>query len=245
MGKGKKKFLLVSGIFLAFVVFITLVLTKKIRITSLWADRYDVQGIDVSHYQGDINWQILQRNQIDFAYIKATEGSSHMDEKFEVNWQEAAKTNIRIGAYHFFSFDSPGKEQAEWFIDSVGNLSGKLPPVVDIEYYGDKESNPPTEETVIENLQEMLDKLEKEYQVKPIIYTTYKVYKKYIRDNFEAYPLWLRNVYYIPNLDLSENWVFWQYSDTSVMEGYNGEEKYIDRNVFYGSKEELEERIVV
>lgn len=78
----------------------------------------------------------------------------HIDEKFEVNWQEASKTNVKIGAYHFFSFDSPGKEQAEWFIDSVGNLSGKLPPVVDIEYYGNKEANPPDEETVIENLQE-------------------------------------------------------------------------------------------
>lgn len=151
---GKKKFLLVSGTFLVFVVFISLVLTKKIRLTSLWADRYDVQGVDVSHYQGDIDWQILQRNQIDFAYIKATEGSSHIDEKFEVNWQEASKTNVTIGAYHFFSFDSPGKEQAEWFIDSIGDLSGKLPPVVDIEYYGNKEANPPDEETVIENLQE-------------------------------------------------------------------------------------------
>lgn len=244
MGKRKKKFLLISGILLVFVVFISLVLTKKIRLTSLWADRYDVQGVDVSHYQGDIDWQILQRNQIDFAYIKATEGSSHIDEKFEVNWQEASKTNVTIGAYHFFSFDSPGKEQAEGFIDSVGNLSGKLPPVVDIEYYGNREANPPDEETVIENLQEMLDVLEQKYQVKPIIYTTYKVYKKYIRDNFEAYPLWLRNVYYIPNLDLSENWVFWQYSDTSVMEGYNGEEKYIDRNVFCGSKEELEDLLI-
>ena len=72
-------------------------------------------------------------------FIKATEGSSFVDEHFAYNYAEARKTDLAVGAYHFFSYDSPGAAQAENFINTVAPHAGMLPPVIDVEFYGDKE----------------------------------------------------------------------------------------------------------
>lgn len=226
------------------VIFGILVIAKKIKIAPLFAGRYEVTGIDVSHYQGSIDWPVLARQDLDFAFIKATEGSGHVDECFYDNWREAEKTDLYIGAYHFFSFDSEGGKQAQFYIDTVGSLHGKLAPVIDVEFYGDKEKNPPSREEVVTQLRKMLETLEEYYQVKPIIYTTYSAYHHYIRDEFTAYPLWIRNVYYQPFLLSGNTWSFWQYTDTAVLDGYQGAEKYIDRNVFKGTREDLQKMTV-
>lgn len=223
---------------------IGMILTKKWKINPWFAEKYELQGIDVSHYQGTIDWLQIQEQDIDFAFIKATEGSSHVDECFYTNWQAAAQTELFIGAYHFFSFDSDAQTQARLFIDTVGNLSGKIAPVIDIEYYGDKWDNPPGKDYVVEQLGEMLRILEEYYQVKPIIYTTYRVYGHYIKEAFAEYPLWIRNVYCPPGPIMGSCWTFWQYQDTAVMAGYSGGEKYIDRNVFHGTLTEFEKMLV-
>lgn len=239
----KKKIIIIIFVILfwAFVLTGILILNKNIKITPFFAAKYELDGIDVSHYQGDIDWEKIKEQGIDFAFIKATEGSSYVDQCFDGNWNEAGRTSIMLGAYHFFSFDSDGKEQAEHFIDTVGELSGKLAPVIDVEYYGDKEKDPPNKEVVQAQLAVMLDLLEEHYHVKPIIYTTYKAYRDFIKGEFEEYPLWIRNVYYPP---VFIKWTFWQYTDRAVLDGYKGTEKYIDRNVFVGSQEELESLIV-
>lgn len=221
-----------------------LVINKIIRITPIFAGRFEVTGVDVSHYQGTVEWERLAEQDLDFAFIKATEGSSHVDECFYDNWLEAGKTDLSIGAYHFFSFDSDGKKQAEFYIDTVGSLNGKIAPAVDVEFYGDKESNPPSKDEVVEQLGKMLEILEEHYQTKPIIYTTYKAYNAYIKDEFEEYPLWIRNVYYQPFFTAGKRWAFWQYTDTAVLEGYQGTEKYIDMNVYRGTPEELDKLLV-
>lgn len=242
-----KKKIILSGILVLFALFALVAAgigTKVIRVTPWFASRYEVHGIDVSHYQGRIDWKKIEEQDISFAFIKATEGSSTVDEYFQSNWEAASQTQLFLGAYHFFSFDSGAEEQAELFINTVGDLSGKLIPVVDVEYYGDKEKNPPEQETVVNELKKFLAILETQYQVKPMIYSTYKVYHRYIKGTFDEYPLWLRNVYYLPNLDGNADWLFWQYTDTARLDGYEGEEKYIDENVFYGSKQDLENWIV-
>ena len=242
--KKKKNYLVLILAVLTIVAISALFINKKIRITPIFAGKYKVTGVDVSHYQGTIDWEKLAGQNLEFTFIKATEGSGHLDEFFYDNWREAGKTGLCIGAYHFFSFDSDGKNQAEFYIDTVGNLNGKMVPMVDVEFYGDKRSNPPEKEEVIKQLGEMLETLEEYYQLKPVIYTTYKVYNKYIKDEFEEYPLWIRNVYYPPLFMIGEKWIFWQYMDNAVLEGYEGAEKYIDMNVFRGTQEELEKLII-
>lgn len=88
--------------------------------------------------------------------------------------------------------------------------------------------------------------LELEYGVKPMLYTTNAVYRKYLKGefDFEEYPLWIRDVYFTPDITIQDEWVLWQYSDTSILEGYNGEEKYIDVNVFHGNLAELNDLLV-
>ena len=229
----------------AFFLLAVCIYFKIIKVNQLIVRRYPVQGIDVSHFQGEIDWDVLQNQGIDFAYIKATEGSSHVDEKFADNWRNASQTSMRIGAYHFFSFDSEGEQQAVNYRQTVGKLEGKMIPVVDVEYYGDKEKNPPTKEQVISELTDMLQALEQEYGVKPMLYTTYTVYYKYLSDSFTDYPLWIRNVYFSPNMNLKNKWTLWQYSDTDVLNGYHGNEKYIDRNAYRADKDQFQKDMVI
>ena len=243
MKRKRIRFILILAV-LTIVAIGILFINKKIRIASFFANRYKIAGIDVSHYQGTIDWDRLSEQNLNFAYIKATEGSGHVDECFYDNWQKSGETELCIGAYHFFSFDSDGKKQAEFYIDTVGSLSGKMAPMVDVEFYGNKRSNPPPKEEVVEQLGEMLRMLEDHYQIRPVIYTTYKVYDDYIKDSFKEYPLWIRNVYYPPFFKTGNKWTFWQYTDNAVLEGYEGSEKYIDLNVFRGTQDELEGLIV-
>lgn len=201
------------------VLLLLLIITKQLQLNALFINQYEVTGVDVSHYQGSIDWENFQGQGIGFAYIKATEGSSYMDDRFPANWKAAGETEIPVGAYHFFSFDSPARSQAEWFISVAGDLSGKLVPAVDIEYYAEKQTDPPEVEETVASLRELLRILEERYQKKPVIYTTYPVYHRYIKGRFPDYPLWIRNVYYPPGLDVGDVWAFWQYSDTARRNG--------------------------
>lgn len=100
----KKKILWMAGIFslaAAVIATGTLVLRKDLKINPLLAQNYEVHGVDVSHYQGTIDWETLSQQNLDFAVIKATEGSTHIDDRFEENWQAAEQTHLYLGAYHF------------------------------------------------------------------------------------------------------------------------------------------------
>lgn len=198
--------------------------------------KYPVFGVDVSHYQGDVDWNTIQSQGVRFAFIKATEGSGHVDESVRDNLENIAGTDLKKSCYHFFSFDSPGETQAENFINAVGRDEIDLPPVVDIEYYADKRQNKPTAEETEAILTPLLEKLEEHYGVKPIIYTTVPVYFRYIRKNYGEYPLWIRCTQGEPDI---LDWQFWQYSDKGMLEGYNGDEPCIDFNVYCGSEDDF------
>lgn len=198
--------------------------------------RWEVWGVDVSAYQGNVDWTELRRQGVEFAFIKATEGSGMVDRCFAENWENAQTAGVPAGAYHFFSYDSPGETQAENFMVQVPVTPGALPPVVDIEFYGDKAQNPPDRETVREILDPLLEKLESHYGQKPILYVTYRTYKLYIQGAYEDYPLWVTRPLLAP---LDKDWTFWQYSHSARLSGYQGKEERIDLNVFRGSLEEL------
>lgn len=202
------------------------------------ASKYSIHGVDVSHYQGEIDWDVLADQNIRFAYIKATEGSSYVDERFADNYGMARLTGLKVGAYHFFSFDSPGITQAVNFIEVVEDFDGMLPPVVDVEFYGNKEANPPDPEEVQPQLQAYLDAVEDAYGQRPIIYATYESWELYIKDQFDDYPLWIRDIWNQPKS--SYDWTLWQYTNRGRLKGFSGEESYVDLNVFYGTMEEWE-----
>lgn len=211
-----------------------------LRPTRLIAKNYAVHGIDVSSYQGDIDWEMLAAQDIDFAFIKATEGSSLIDRYFADNFEEARAAGLRVGAYHFFSFDSPGETQAMHFIATVPKLEGMLPPVIDVEYYGNYFAEPPSADTVVPQLQTLIDQLTAHYDTTPILYATSRAYNRYLAGNYPDCDIWIRDVYTPANLPDGRDWVFWQYDDHAVLDGYSGDERYIDKNVFHGTQEEFE-----
>ncbi|MBS6445294.1 MAG: lysozyme [Ruminococcus sp.] len=236
----KKKLAIVIAICIVIVFTFGYLLYKNIiTLSNPKSLGYTIKGVDVSEYQGDIDWQILSNQDIQFAFIKATEGSSYVDPNFLDNFTNALNTNLRVGAYHFFSFESSGKTQAKNFIDTVPIVENSLPNVVDVELYGDFKSNPLDVQSVVKELTTMLQSLEDTYKSKPIIYTTKITYNLYIKDNFPNYSIWLRDVHFSHNVKLTPNVDFWQYSSTQILDGYNGDEQYIDMNVFCGSQDDF------
>ena len=191
---------------------------------------YTIKGVDVSSYQGDIDWGVLSSQGIDFAYIKATEGSSTVDRCFEANWQGASKTDLRIGAYHFFSFESSGENQAKLFCGTVKALPDMLPLVIDVEFYGSfHTADDINVEAVKKELRSMIDILTEQYGVKPVIYVSSATYDSIVKDDFTDCGIWYRSVY--SKIPSGIKWTIWQYSNRQVLKGYNGSERYIDMNV--------------
>ena len=202
-----------------------------------------VIGADMSWYQGDADMEKLKEQGISFVYLKATEGTKYTDDSFRKNWERAEEADLPAGAYHFFSYDSSGRTQAQNFIDTVGDLDGRLLPVVDVEYYGDKEDNPPDKDELRQELQEFLDCLEEHYGVKPMIYTRSDIYKTYLAGTFDSYPFWISSLYTPLSWNYHGDWYLWQYLNRGVLEGYEGGEQYIDLNVL--NKEKNLEQLIV
>lgn len=242
----KKKILFIGAgcallLFAAGLIVFLLWQNGSIKLNRPKKEEYPVKGVDVSSYQGEIDWDVLADEKIEFAFIKATEGSTFQDQKFDDNWERAFQTDLKVGAYHFFSYDSPGKTQAENFIRTVPAKEGMLPPVIDIEFYGDKKENLPPQDEAHQILGELIEALESHYGQRPIIYATEKSFELYIENAYDDYPIWIRNVASAPNKPEDGKWTFWQYTDKEKLKGYHGKEPCIDMNVFYGSKKEFDD----
>ena len=250
MKKGKKKFIiiLIAIVLVAAVIFSSVFLLakqKKVFINKWFVDeKSSTIGVDVSSYQAEIDMNVLKEQNIEFIYIKATEGSNTQDERFAENWNNAKKAGLLSGAYHFFSYDSEGRTQAENYINTVGpDMEGRLLPVVDVEYYGDKEQNPPEKDDVIRELRIYLEMIEEEYGIKPLIYTRSDIYDKYLKGEFDEYIKWISSLYTPISWNYKDDWYIWQYLNRGELEGYTGGEKYIDLNVLNEDKA-LEDLIV-
>lgn len=243
--KNKKILITIMIIILILFIIFLLMVNGYIIPTKIEAEKFEVKGVDVSEYQGEVDWDKIKEQNIDFAFIKATEGSKGKDDSFDKNYEKLKNMDMLLGLYHFFSFESLGEEQADNYIKVVGNIKNDeslILPIIDIEYYSYYKKAKPDKEWATKELQKMLEKLEKTYRVKPIIYTTMEFYKEYIESEFLEYDIWIRNILTKPKLE-NRDWKFWQYTGRGRLEGYNGEEEFIDLNVFNGSKEDFENYI--
>ncbi len=209
---------------------------KAIYGDPIYPKGFDVHGIDVSHYQEIIDWELLRNASLDsspvsFVFIKATEGESLMDENFNYNFYEAKQNSIIRGAYHFFLPHISAREQALFYLKQVHLEPGDLPPVLDVEKAGNL-----TVPQLQKAVKTWLDIVEQKYGVKPIIYTGYKFKMKYLNTpTFNEYPYWIAH-YYVEELGYKGNWSFWQHTDCGKVNGIKGG---VDCNIFNGSMEEL------
>ncbi|MCA1490660.1 glycoside hydrolase family 25 protein [Ensifer sp. NBAIM29] len=196
-----------------------------------------VHGVDVSRWQGEIDWQKLRTQGANFAYIKATDGGDHLDPMFKKNWRRAQAAGLKRGAYHFFYWCRTAGEQADWFIRNVPREADALPPVIDVEWNGESScKRRPSPARVREKMQVFMDKLERHYGQRPIIYTAPDFYRDNLENAFPSHPFWLRSVAAHPSkVYPGRKWLFWQYSGSGLSHGVDGR---IDLNVFHGSEEE-------
>jgi len=198
-----------------------------------------VRGIDISHYQKLIDWSKLsnakiQGNAIDFIFIKATEGNEMQDTLFNFNFNKARSHNLIRGAYHFFTTQSCGLEQAKFFCRTVKLESGDLPPVLDIEF--DKFNSVENDNSLKKEILNWLFYVENYYRVKPIIYASFNFKTSFLKDKvFDDYPYWIAH-YYVDTLSYEKKWRFWQHTDAGHVDGIDD---YVDIDLFNGNKNDL------
>lgn len=240
MAKSRKK----SGKNWLLVIVVALVALSIIAAGGLWyvwkvgvvpslhvnKERYPVTGVDISSHNGVVDFSRLYADSVSFVYIKATEGSSFKDSKFEKNYKcAAAQGKLAVGAYHFFRFDVNGTLQAKNFLSAIADKQMALPPAIDVEEHGNPET--PTS-VIVERLQAMIASLE-EAGIQPVIYTNMDGYRRIYRDYFQDYPLWISR-FEQPAEDVA--WTIWQYSHWGDVEGTTGE---VDLNLFAGTREDF------
>lgn len=201
-------------------------------------DEYEIHGIDVSHYQGRIDWEklknqaLIERSPVRFVLIKATEGRDRLDECFADNFNQAREYGFTRGAYHFYSRYSTPDEQARWFISNVPLEAGDLPPVLDVEHKPEQQSV----EDFQADLLRWLTLVEQHYGVPPIIYTYYKFKLAYLdTPAFDRYPYWIAH-YYVDRVEYKGEWKFWQHTDAGRLPGIKG---YVDLDIYNGSYYDL------
>jgi lysozyme len=123
---------------------------------------HPIHGIDISKWNGDIDWQRVRGSGVSFVFIKATEGKDSIDNKFQENWRGANAAGLPYAPYHFYYFCSTADEQADWFIRNVPKAAMVLPPVLDVEWNGESKTcrYRPSKLTAVQELQHFLDRLE-------------------------------------------------------------------------------------
>jgi len=206
-----------------------------VRIQYPSSSDFPVSGVDVSHHQNEIDWELLvDSSDIDFAFIKASEGTDLQDRKFDQNWREADGLVAR-SAYHFFTFCTAGEDQARNFLKTAPER-GELPRAIDVEFSGNCKAWYSITE-VRRQLKSFVQVVEKEDVRPPILYVTKATYHRIVRGHFEGVPVWIREIVFRPSKDQYPDLWFWQYAGNGRLDGV---ETLVDLNVFVGSRADFE-----
>jgi lysozyme len=203
------------------------------------AHQYPIHGIDISRWQGEIDWNAVKAAGTRFVYMKATEGGDHVDPTFRRNWEGARRAGIARGAYHFVFWCRPAHEQAVWFKQQIPNDPDALPPVLDVEWNGHSRTCPQKidRELAREKIALMLTELEQLTGKKPVIYTDITFHREVLEGQFNNYPYWIRSTAALPETRYNNRpWAFWQFTTTGRVPGIRGD---VDRNAFFGSESQF------
>lgn len=202
-------------------------------------NHFPIHGIDVSKWQGDIDWHAVRRSGVKFAWIKATEGGDHLDSKFLQNWHGAKAAGVPRGAYHFVYWCRHPLEEIRWFIKNVPRDPDALPPVLDVEATPKSKTCKRTlhREETLGDMRLKLELMERHYGKKPVIYVTVDFYAAIMHPNeFSDYAVWVRSTKYAPPRHYpGRRWTFWQYQSDGSVPGIRGK---VDKNAFYGSPQQ-------
>lgn len=185
-------------------------------------------GIDVSKFQGNIDWKrVANDKNIQFVYIKASEGVSSVDSRYHENFKQAKKAGLRVGSYHFFLGWKPAKDQFDNFKRSVNKSQQDLIPMVDVELTGNKTIS---REVLQQRLDEFMQLVKEEYGKYPLLYSQYKFYNDNLAPEFNKYYILIaRYSDNEPIIDGGGKYNIWQYSEKGTVDGIKG---YVDLDRF-------------
>lgn len=215
-----KRLLLRAAAIVALLVLIGLIGLVQVRAWRPDPKDYPLQGVDVSHHQGEIEWPTLAAEGAGFAYIKATEGGDLRDPAFARNWQDAADAGVRRGAYHFFTLCRPGVDQATNFIATVPRTPDALPPAIDLEFGGNCAARP-ARPVLMAEVTAFLDAVEAYTGKRAVLYVTQEFDEAYrVSEAFDR-PLWLRRLGLKPGYG-ARPWAMWQASNIRRVDGVEG-----------------------
>ena len=179
-----------------------------------------LSGIDVSKWQGNVNWQAVKQSGVAFAFARATYGSSEVDSHFDANWQGMKTAGLARGAYHFFVTADDATQQANLFLRTVASLeAGDLPPVLDVEAQSGTGGN------LVSGVRTWLDLVAQKLGRQPIIYTGPSFWNEHLTSGFGSYPLWVAEYGVSSPKPVNgwDGWTFWQYSQSGAVAGVSGD----------------------
>lgn len=185
--------------------------------------RFPVRGIDVSHHQGTIDWAAVCSDDVAFAYLKASEGGDHRDRQFGRSLAEANRLRLPVGAYHYFTFGRPGADQAKNFVEAVRSGETQLPPVVDLEFDGNRDRRPSSEELRRE-VETFIGSVEMRFD-RALVYYVADDFLDVYCDALPPRPLWRRSIGKEPE---GSDWTIWQFDSAGRIAGIEGD---VDLNV--------------
>ena len=195
-----------------------------------------VMGIDVSQFQGKIDWKLVDSVEskfpIKYVLIRATAGNDKVDSRFNDNWEGSKKYHFIRGAYHYYRPNENSMEQAKLFIKTVKLQKGDFPPVLDIEKLPEEQSI----DSLKVGLKRWLKLVDKHYNVKPIIYTSEKYYTDFLRDEFSDYTFWIANYNFFVE-SINDDWLFWQFTEKGQVDGID---EKVDINIYNGTPKMME-----
>ena len=187
------------------------------------------EGIDVSHYQGSIDWdEVVNGTSISYAYLKATEGASLVDKTYERNLSEARRVGLSVGSYHFYRPNIDWRKQFDNMTSVVKPSEQDLVPIIDIEHRGSV-----SYETFISDLRTFIQKVTEFYGKKPLLYTYHNFYNRYMLGEFKDYHFMIaRYRTDSPTLNDGKDYIMWQYTATGSIPGIRGN---VDRSRIMGN----------
>jgi GH25 family lysozyme M1 (1,4-beta-N-acetylmuramidase) len=205
-----------------------------------------VKGIDVSHWQGNIDWTQVYKAGYVFAFVKATEGDGLLDPKFITNITNAKNAGVIVGPYHFARPDlgNTAIAEADYFVSKAGDYikSGYLRPALDIECDPVPPcANMPSKTTLVKWVHDWMNRVKDKTGVEPIIYTGPSFSRTYLNSSVAVYNIWISHWTYdpdntSPDTGIWSGWDFWQYSNKGSVPGIDGD---VDLNVFNGDLSRL------
>lgn len=230
-----KKGCLIFGFSITSILIVGIIITYRMFFIpngiSIDKNKFPITGIDISAHTGKIDFDRILTQEIDFVYLKVTEGENFIDPKFNENYSNVNIKKIPVGFYHFFRFNKGGQIQANNFLKNIKDKKTNLPLVIDVEEWGNVSSK--SKEEIVSEISKFVKTVEKKTETKIMIYSNESSYKKYIEGFFDKNEIWICSFSKKPNID--KNWTFWQHSHKGKFDGADG---WVDINTFNGTKKE-------